>query len=49
MAQIEEYLKVVANPKGMSRGTYPDCTPKTNMEAYLDKYDEERVRSNDWH
>ena len=43
MSQIEEYLKVVANPKGMSRETYPDGTPKTNMEAYLDKYDEEKI------
>lgn len=38
MSQIEEYLKVVANPKGMSRETYPDGTPNTNMEAYLFKF-----------
>ena len=39
MSQIEEYMKAVANPKGMSRETYPDGTPKTNMEVYLGKYD----------
>lgn len=49
MSQIEEYLKVVADSKGMPSETYPDGTPKTNMEAYLDKYDEERARSKDWH
>ena len=49
MSQIEDYLKSVADPFGMSGEIYPDGTPKTNMEAYLDKDDEERVRSRDWH
>ena len=49
MLQMEEYLKAVTEPKGQSSETYSDGTPKTNMEAYLDKYDEERVRSKDWH
>ena len=49
MSQIEEYLKVIADHKGMLRETYSDGTPKTNMEAYLDKYDEERARSKDWY
>lgn len=49
MLQMEEYLKAVTEPKGQSSETYPDGTPKTNMEAYLDKYDEERARSKDWH
>ena len=49
MSQMEEYLKVITNPQGQSGETYPDGTPKTNMEAYLDKYDEERARSKDWY
>ena len=39
MLQMEEYLKAVTAPKGQSSETYPDGTPKTNMEAYLDKYE----------
>ena len=42
---MEEYLKAVTDPKGQSGETYPDGTPKTNMEAYLDKYDEERAEA----
>ena len=38
MSQIEEYLKVIADHKGMSKETYPDGTSKTNMEMCLDKY-----------
>ena len=38
MSQIEEYLKVIADHKGMSKETYPDGNPKTNMEVYLSKY-----------
>lgn len=49
MSQMEDYLKAVTDPKGMSGETYPEGTPKTNAEAYLDKYDEERARSRDWH
>lgn len=49
MSQIEEYLKVIADHKGMPRETYPNGTPKTNMEAYLGKYDKERARSKNWH
>lgn len=49
MLQMEEYLKAVTEPKGQSSETYSDGTPKTNMEEYLDKYDEERARSKDWH
>lgn len=50
MSYMEDYLKAVTDPKGMSgEKTYPDGTPKTNAEAYLDKYDEERARSRDWH
>ena len=49
MSQIEEYMRAVSNPIGMSSECYPDGTPKSNIEAYLDKYDEERARSKDWH
>ena len=49
MLQMEEYLKAVTEPKGQFSETYSDGTPKTNMEAYLDKYDEKRARSKDWH
>lgn len=33
MSQMEEYLKVVTDPKGQSGETYPDGTPKTNAES----------------
>lgn len=49
MSQIEEYMRAVSNPICMSSEFYPDGTQKSNIEEYLDKYDEGRARSKDWH
>lgn len=43
------YSKMINDPKGYSNDCYPGGLPKSNMEAYRDRYVEEYVRRNDYH
>lgn len=37
MSTEELFIKAISDPKGISFGnSYPDGTPKTNLEAYLE-------------
>jgi len=43
------FMNASSNPYGMSNESYPDGTPKSNWEAFRDRYDENYARRNDYH